>query len=511
MGYRNPVIAGFYPDPSVCRVGRDYYLVTSSFECFPGVPLFHSRDLVNWRQIGHCLTRESQLPLDRCSASGGIWAPTIRHHRGTFYMTTTLVPPGRPVSNFYVTAPDPAGPWSEPLFVDQGGIDPSFFFDDDGTVYYTTNHGFPEYPHGVISMAAIDIATGKRLSDVKPIWPGTGGIAPEGPHLYKINGVYYLMIAEGGTHYGHMETIARSERPWGPWEPCPHNPILTHRDDHMSPIQCTGHADLIQAHDGSWWLVHLGVRPAFYQKQYLGRETYLTPVAWDANGWPVVGGGTGMTGLEMEVPTLPLQPWPEDDPRDDFDGPEPRLCWNHLRNPRRDCYSLTERPGWLRLRGTELTLDDVASPTFLGRRQQHHTMRASALLDFEPTHDGDEAGLTALMNPEHHYEVAVLRDRGTPSAIVRRRIGDLTVVVARRPLTPGPVVLQIAGEKERYAFGCGTPGGEVSPLATASTRYLAAEVADTFTGVYLGMYATGNGRASSAPADFDWFEYLGSD
>jgi xylan 1,4-beta-xylosidase len=511
MGYRNPVIAGFHPDPSVCRVGRDYYLVTSSFEYFPGVPIFHSRDLVHWHQIGYCLTRESQLPLDGCPASGGIWAPTIRHHQGVFFMTTTLVRGGGRARNFYVTASDPAGPWSEPVGVDQRGIDPSPFFDDDGTVYYTTNHGFPEYPHGVISMSVIDIGTGRRLSDIKPIWPGTGGIAPEGPHLYAINGLYYLMIAEGGTHYGHMETIARSHSPWGPWESCPHNPILTHRDDHMSPIQCTGHADLIEAHDGSWWMVHLGVRPAFYQKQHLGRETYLTPVAWDDDGWPVVGGGTRMTGLEMEVPTLPPHPWPREDPRDDFDGPEPRLWWNYLRNPRRDRYSLTERPGWLRLRGTELTLDDVASPTFMGRRQQHYTMRATALLDFDPQRDGEEAGLTALMNPGHHYEMAVTREGGVRNVIVRRRLSELTVVVARRAVSDGPVVLEIAGEKEGYTFRCGPPGGELSALATASTRYLAAEVADTFTGVYLGMYASGGGAPSAAPADFDWFEYAGDE
>ena len=509
--YRNPVIPGFYPDPSVCRVGEDYYLVTSSFEYFPGVPIFHSRDLVNWRQIGYCLTRDSQLPLDGVPPSAGIWAPTIRYHKGWFYMTTTLVRSGMPVQNFFVKAKDPAGPWSEPIIVDQGGIDPSFFFDDDGTVYYTTNHGFPEYPHGVISMSVIDIETGKRLTEIKPIWPGTGGIAPEGPHMYKINGMYYLMIAEGGTHYGHMETIARSTSPWGPWESCPHNPILTHRDDHMSPIQCTGHADLVQAHDGSWWMVHLGVRPAFYQKQYLGRETYLTPVTWDENGWPLVNGGTKMTSLEMDVPTLPLHPWSGEPARDDFDSPTLRLCWNYLRNPNDANYSLTERPGWLRLWGSELTLDDWSSPTFVGRRQQHYNMRVSALLDFNPQREGEEAGLTALMNSEHHYEIFVVREVGRRKAVVRQRLGGLKVTVAQALLSDGPIVLEIRGEKERYTFGFRQSEGSFVLLAEASTRYLCAEVADTFTGVYLGMYASGNGRLCSVPADFDRFEYVGED
>src|SRR6266498_3094311 len=258
FGFDNPVISGMAPDPSICRVGDDYYLVTSSFEYFPGVPVYHSKDLIHWRLLSYSLSRPSQLPLVLLKRHGRIWAATIRYHDGTFYLVTTNKSEGR--GNFFVHTKDPAGEWSEPVWLDQGGIDPSLLFDDDGKVYLTTG-GAPDCP-ARICQSEIDIKTGKRLSDVQPLWSGSGGSSPEGPHLYKINGLYYLMIAEGGTEYGHMETIARSRSPRGPFEAAPGNPILTHRNFKASTIQGTGHADLIQAHDGSWWLVFLGFRTA---------------------------------------------------------------------------------------------------------------------------------------------------------------------------------------------------------------------------------------------------------
>lgn len=274
--FSNPIIPGFYPDPSMCRVGNDYYLVTSTFEYFPGVPLFHSRDLIHWRQIGHCLTRSSQLPLEKAGSSGGIYAPTLRYHNGKFYMVTTNVA----VGNFFVYADDPAGEWSEPVWLEHKGIDPSLFFDDDGKVYFTWT------TDNQIWQCEIDINTGATLTKPRPIWSGTGGRYPEAPHLYKINGTYYLLIAEGGTEYGHMVTLARADSPWGSFESCPHNPILTHRHRGANPIQGTGHADLVEAHDGSWWMVFLAFRTlAHYQNfHHLGRETFLAPVKWDEAG-----------------------------------------------------------------------------------------------------------------------------------------------------------------------------------------------------------------------------------
>jgi xylan 1,4-beta-xylosidase len=495
MKIQNPVIPGFHPDPSVCRVGEDYYLVTSTFEYFPGVPVFHSRDLVHWRQIGHCLTRGSQLPLEGARSSGGIYAPTIRYHDGTFYMVTTNVTGG---GHFYVHTRDPAGEWSEPVWVEGVEIDPSLFFDDDGKVYFTYK------ARGTIYQYEIDVETGQALTEKRPVWPGTGGQHPEGPHLYKIDGRYYLMLAEGGTSYCHMETIAQSETPWGPFEGCPHNPILTHRSTD-SPIQATGHADLIQAHDGSWWMVFLGIRPV-RSHHHLGRETFLAPVSWTADGWPVVG-HDGMVSLEMKAQTLPLHPWDEESARDDFDAQNLRLCWNFLRNPHPEDWSLADRPGWLRLNGSAVTLDAVDSPAWIGRRQEHFDCRAAALLEFDPQNDGEEAGLTALMNERHHYEIAVTRLAGRRCVIVRRRIGSLAAIVAQERIGAGPVTLEIEAHPEMFTFSYAPQGREPRALAQGETRYLSSEVARTFTGVYFAMYAAGNGQASAAPAFFDWFEY----
>ncbi len=495
--YQNPVLPGFYPDPSVCRVGRDFYLVTSSFEYFPGVPIFHSRDLVSWRQLGHCLTRASQLPLSKAGASGGIYAPTLRYHDGTFYMTTTNVSAG---GNFIVTARAPEGPWSEPIPVAQPGIDPSLFFDEDGSVIYTTSH------QGAFQ-SRIDVASGKLLSEPKVVWGGTGGQYPEGPHLYRRQGWYYLLLSEGGTEYGHMITMARSKSVWGPFEPCARNPILSHRSL-RSPIQGVGHADLVDTADGAWFAVSLAFRPNGYPPCYhLGRETFLGPVAWSDDGFPVMG-DHGRWSLEHETP-LPLEPPPAAEARDDFTADELALCWNYLRNPDPSQYSLRERLGWLRLRGSAAGLDDVASPAWVGRRQCHFSVRVAACLEFQPASEREEAGLVVRMNERHHYEIFVTRRAGVPSVVVRRRIGSLCAEVACRALSPGDArwVLAIDTDKDKYVLSHGRSESELSPLAEGETRYLSTEVASGFTGVYFAMYATGNGAPCAAPADFDWFEY----
>jgi xylan 1,4-beta-xylosidase len=499
ISYTNPVIPGFYPDPSVCRVGQDYYLVTSSFEYFPGVPIFQSRDLIHWRQIGHCLTRASQLPLKNAPGSGGIFAPSVRYHEGTFYMITTNVSHG---GNFYVFTHDPAGAWSEPIWVQQAGIDPSLCFDGEH-VYLTGSDGWPQPS---ICQCEIDIKSGHQLTETRSLWHGTGGRFPEGPHLYHIGNWYYLLIAEGGTEYGHMETLARSRSPWGPFEPCPHNPILTHRDQGSHSLQGTGHADLIEAHDGSWWLIFHAFRPHGRFYHHLGRETCLAPITWTEDGWPVVS-PEKKVAVQMNVKTLPQQREKTEPARDDFATPELRLCWNFLRNPNTQDWSLTERPGWLRLYGSPCTLDDQDSPAFIGRRQQHFNVSFKALLDFRPENVGHEAGLTVVMNDRHHYEIAVTQEQGNRCIIVRRRIGDLVVIVARAMIEAGSVELEIEAEPDTYTFLYALAGQPARKVATGATRYLSSEVAGGFTGVYIGMYATSNGDGRTSPADFDWFEY----
>ncbi|HEV8247470.1 MAG TPA: glycoside hydrolase family 43 protein, partial [Polyangiaceae bacterium] len=491
-------VPGFYPDPSVCRVGRDYYLVSSSFEYFPGVPIFQSRDLVHWRQIGHCLDRPSQLPLTGARASGGIYAPTLRYWQGTFYLTTTNTSHG---NNFIVTATSPAGPWSDPLWVEQEGIDPSLCFDDDGSAYYTSAHG------GALQ-STIDARTGKLLSEPKIVWRGTGAQYPEAPHLYRRGDWYYLLLAEGGTEYGHMVTMARSRSAWGPFEPCARNPLLTHRS-YKSPVQMTGHADLIEAHDGSHWAVFLATRPNGYPPCYhLGRETFLSPVVWADDGFPIIGEG-GRVSLEMDGPPW-QEPVPKPPSRDDFDREELANHWNFLRNPDPDSFSLLERPGWLRLRGSHISLDDVASPAWLGRRQCHFALEALVRVQFRPGSENEEAGLVVRMNETHHYELFVTRRGGQPSVVLRRRIGSLRAELACQPLGAGEasdLILAVLADRTTYRFSFGPDEGALQLLGQGETRYLSTEVAGGFTGVYLAMYASGNGRPCMEPADFDWFEY----
>ncbi len=508
--FNNPVIPGCFPDPSICKVGNDYYTVHSTFEYFPGVPVLHSKDLVHWRMIGYCLTRKSQLPLEKMRASGGIYAPTIRYYDGTFYMVTTNVDGG---GNFYVTAKDPAGPWSEPIWInDGGGIDPSLFFDDDGTVYYHRQEGGR---HGCTAQSTLDIKTGRLKGELKEIWRGTGGIWPEGPHLHKINGKYYLMISEGGTSYGHMVTVARSDSPWGPFESNPNNPILTHRDLDGNPIRAVGHADLVETPDG-WWLVCLAIRPKGGYFHHIGRETFLAPVVFNKEGWPVVNGNKPIE-LIMPAPKLPQHKWPKLPAKDNFKNKTLALQWNYLRNPIESEYSLTERRGFLRLHGSAVNMSNQDSPAFVGRRQTDFNCVASTLLEFEPDSEGQEAGLVARGNDKHHYEIAVTQRRGKRQILFRKVLkGQIIEPVKYADIGGGPIILSVKATPLSYEFFYQPKGDKPISFAKAATKDLSVEAIGfedgmCFTGVYFGMYATGNGKKCTNPADFDWFEYKSTD
>lgn len=340
------------------------------------------------------------------------------------------------------------------------------------------------------------------------MWSGTGGQHPEGPHLYFRDGWYYLLLSEGGTEYGHMITMARAKSPWGPFEPCARNPLLTHRS-WWSPIQAVGHADLVDTTGGDWLAVFLGIRPNGYPPCYhLGRETFLCPVAWADDGFPVMG-QHGRVALDMETP-LEVEPAAVPAVRDDFDAPKLAFQWNSLRNPHPELSSLTERPGFLRLRGSADGLDDVASPAWLGRRQCHFVVGAATRLEFEPQGDNEEAGLVVRMNERHHYELFVTLRAGQPTVVLRRRIGSLRAEVAARALPPthgAGWVLGVEADRDRYVFSSGPNEQELEPLGEGETRYLSTEVAGGFTGVYFAMYASGNGAPCRKPADFDWFDY----
>ena len=282
MKYENPVIRGFNPDPSIVRNGRDYYLVTSSFEYFPGLPVYHSTDLVNWEQVGNALQRAEEFPLDTVGDSGGMWAPTIRFHAGLYYVTATLQGYG----SFIVTAEDPAGTWSAPVFLKGiGGIDPSILF-DDGHLYYCTNESLDG--REMISMEELDLETFEVVGERRALSQCTDAHFLEAPHVYHIGRYYYLFVAQGGTFFTHMENVFRSENVWGPYESCPYNPVLTNMFDPTWQVQCSGHADLFDDADGNFWVVHLGTRLSRRTMTHLGRETFLTPVHF-VDGWPVCG------------------------------------------------------------------------------------------------------------------------------------------------------------------------------------------------------------------------------
>ena len=541
-GYCNPVLPGFYPDPSVCRVGEDYYLVNSTFQFFPGVPVFHSRDLIHWRQIGNVLDRESQLPLTGANAWQGIYAPTIRYNDGTYYMITTNIGNGRKSGNFFVTATDPAGPWSEPVWLEQEGIDPSLYF-ENGRCYLTSN------PGGTIMLCEIDPGTGERLSGSVPLWGGTGGRYPESPHIYKKDGMYYLMISEGGTEMGHMVTIARSRSLTGPYEANPANPILCHQRQltQTSPIQGTGHADLVQAHDGSWWMVFLAFRPQTMGLHLTGRETYLAPVEWNDDGWPVVN-GNGTVSIDMKVHTLPQTASLSRELEYDF-GRMDRFGyeWLHLRNPDMSNYRFTQEG--LVLRGTEAGLNSLESPTFAAVRQRDINFIAETsvrlgrgvfCLENGPVGNelSGEAGLTVYMDALSHYDFFLRRTRtGSVESVLRYRLnsisGELPGVVL--PVCDcatayghgccpncmnewggtslngqghcAEAILRVVGSPDIYEFYCSVDGGnEFVKVGVLDARYLSTETAGGFTGIVLGLYAEGTetgifGRFSYTPLE----------
>lgn len=493
MHYRNPVIPGFFPDPSVCRVGDTYYLVCSSFQFFPGVPLFESRDLINWKQIGHVLTRASQLPLDRANSVGGIYAPTIRCHNGRFYMVTTNVTVGR---HFYVWTDDIHGEWSEPIWVDQEGIDPSLFF-EDGKAYFMSN-GTDANGKSAILQSEIDIATGERLTETVPIWGGAGGRFLESPHLYHIGEYYYLMASEGGTEYGHMVVLARGKTPYGPFEGCPHNPVLTNRNEGGYLLQGCGHGDLVDDPDGNWWMVHLGFRQIHRWMMFhtTGREVNLVPVTFDADGW-FTAGDNGVTRLEMQTDRIPETVVQQPAPARSFANTAPGREWVFLQNPQSARYQLAEDR--FSLTASPVTLDDgTASPTWIGLRQTEMQFTFSVRLSLA----GDlpaEAGVTVYMGGQQHYDLFVRTLSDGRRQLVRRAVLGSIVQEQTAALADGSdaITLTVTGEPVCYGFS----GGD-NDMGKLESKFLSTEVAGNFTGVMLGLFAVGD----SGKADFTDFE-----
>ncbi|MBQ8655895.1 MAG: glycoside hydrolase family 43 protein [Prevotella sp.] len=488
---RNPVIPGYHPDPSVVCVGNDFYLVNSSFQYFPGVPIYHSRDLVNWQLIGNVLDRESQLPLQGASSWLGIYAPTIRYHEGTFYMITTNVGNG---GNFMVTATDPRGPWSEPLWLEQQGIDPSLWF-ENGKTYMVSN------PDNTIMLCEIDSKTGKQLTESRPLWRGTGGRYPEGPHLYKKDGWYYLLISEGGTELAHKLTIARSRNIYGPYEANPANPILTNccMAGQGMQIQGTGHGDFVQAPDGSWWIVFLAYRNFGGSYHHIGRETYLAPVEWKAGEWPVINGGQPIDTL-MAVNTLAPQ-----QPRNVHQhtllnsksnlGPE----WVYLQNPIEQNYQFTG--GKLRLHAQGWLVDNKR-PTFLGRRQESAAVEIETEVTIEP--NNAIYGLTVYQINDGYLRLYA-SDEGVCFDARIKSAETQPAFVRWADDVPQQVRLRITSDGERYHCFYARPHQDFEELGSMECSLLSTEVVGGFTGVTVGMFTDGPTNADFG--EFSYFDY----
>lgn len=512
-GFKNPIIPGFHPDPSVCCVGEDFYLVTSSFNYFPGVPVFHSKDLVNWEQIGNVLDRESQVWLGYGNISLGIYAPTIRYNNGTYYMITTNVSKSAfgekfgmdSRGNFICTAKDPAGPWSDPIWLDQGGIDPSLYF-EDGKCYFCSN------PNDQIFLCEINPETGEQLTPSVAICNGAGGRYPEAPHIYKKDGWYYLMLAEGGTEEAHSLTMFRSRNIYGPYNPNPANPILTNckQAAQNNPIHGTGHGDIVQAPDGSWWLVGLAYRPQGNMggtHHLTGRETYLAPVAWPENGWPVVNGNGTFNIDNDNVTTLPQHLFAQHAAKTDFRKQDLGFEWNYINNYHPANYIRNNKGLTLKAGKDPLDSGSTATPTFVGIRQSDIDCTVTTEMALLGNDASDAAGLTAYMTFAGHYDVVVRNNaQGKQEVALRYRVGSLrsdvkTAVLAKAGQN---VYLRCTASPDFYAFSYSTDGKKWNDLGKLETKLLSTETQGGFTGLYFGLFADGK---EGDEARFTSFEY----
>ncbi len=499
--YRNPILSGYYPDPSITRVGEDYYLVLSSFTHYPGLPIFKSRDLVNWTQIGNAIDRPGQLDFSGLAVSRGVFAPDISYHAGTFYIVNTCVDCK---GNFVITAKDPAGPWSDPIWLPFEGIDPSITWEGDRA--YIVNNRAPSEParydgHRAIWIQEYDWRAGKMVGpstelvnggvdlSKKPVWI-------EGPHIFKKDGWYYLTAAEGGTSVNHSQVVFRSKSLTGPYTPWDRNPILTQRDldpARPDPITSAGHATLVQTQAGDWWATFLATRPYEGDFYNIGRETFLLPVTWKG-GWPVILDPGKPIPHVATKPRLPAGPAPKLPTGGDFayvdgfDAPKLGMQWIGVRTPKAKFWRLDR--GDLVLKGGAALGNQKGVPAFLGRRQQHHVATVTTTVAFTPTKDGDRAGLAAIQSDQSNLFFGVTRIAGKPQvALYTRDKGDETLVAAT-PVDPRkPVTLTIRANGGTMAFDYGTGSAKRTLKGDLNARFLSTNRAGGFVGTVVGPFA----------------------
>jgi alpha-N-arabinofuranosidase len=546
---KNPILAGFYPDPSIVRVKDVFYLVNSSFSFFPGIPIFKSTDLAKWTQIGYVLDRPEQLQCNHSMMSGGIFAPTIRYKDGIFYVISTNMSKG--MQNFIVTATDPSGPWSD-IHVIEGadGIDPSLFFDEDGRVYYTGTTRFEDESgnHQAIWCSQIDLNKMELIGKRQILWSGAlvEAASPEGPHIYKKNGYYYLMIAEGGTEFYHAVTISRSKTVMGHYKGYAGNPILTHR--HLGKkhfISNVGHGDLVELADGSWYMVVLASRLFNQENRIMGRETFIVPVDWEED-WPVVAPGRGMIDLEYPIPDSLEADEKTENIFVDFDGfddKDLKYSWNFIGTPNKDFYKLEESCLKVKLLDTPIVPWDLdgasANPiqrlrtaqtrsnlSFVGRRQQHFQFEVvvECIVTAEPN---DKWGLTVIQNDYNQLRLSCdVRNKNNAQELVHvcgiktesktydehlhveeKNFGEWNVEICK----DRKLYLKIIGDEGYYSFFAGSNLKRLTRIGNRiDGSFLGSETCGGFIGAYIGMFAY-SAVEKEKYISFDSFFYKGLD
>jgi alpha-N-arabinofuranosidase len=526
----NPILTGFYPDPSIVKVASDYYLINSTFSYFPGIPVFHSKDLKNWKQIGNVIDRTSQLDFMGEQITRGLFAPAINYNKGTYYVTCTDIDHD---GNFVVTAKNPSGPWSNPVRLPQvRGIDPSLFFDTNGKAYILYNSDAPGnkplYPgHRTIRMYAFDPVNLKVLGEEKQLVNGGVDVSKkpvwiEGPHIMQRFGWYYLYAAEGGTSVNHSEVVFRSKEVWGPYIPYEKNPILTQRDlpeDRKNPVTSTGHAQFVDGPDGKTYAIFLAVRP--YEGDYYntGRETFIAPVEW-TDEWPIINPGNKEVQYHYPVNFNEIK---QKDalPQSgnfaytlNFNGKlDPALLF--MRKPDSSAFSLSKRLG-LTLKLKPETIMEFGSPSFVGKRQQHLNNTAETKFDFVPANTGEKAGLVVFQNEAHFYFLAkstvngngvVQLFKATPNEKEMELLAEVTV--QEKTSTS---YLRTNAEGDTYSFYYSQNGRNWSLLKDkVDAKFVSTKTAGGFTGCLYGMYATSSGQATANAASFKYLKYAGND
>ena len=532
--FTNPIIKGGYPDPSICKVGDTFYLVNSSFEYFPGLPIHKSKDLINWELIGYGLHRESQasstVNLVDVQSNGGIHAPTIRYNKGVYYIISTNVyfdaeKKKADMVNFIITANNPAGPWSDPIHVEGApGIDPDLYFDDNGRVWYVGNQA-PENPsfdgEGEIWLQELDLNEYSLIGERHLLWRGAcGGVWAEGPHMYKKDGKYYLIIAEGGTSFNHAVMVAMSENIEGPYISNPRNPILTSR--HLSYdnwVNSTGHGDIIELDDGRYYMVLLGIRNEINRGSNMGRETFIAPLSWEREPfewnenkdlWPVVSPISGKIEKVNKVIFKNSVQENSNNFRDDFNEKNLNLKWNFRRIPLEDIYSLSKRAGYLRMYCNQNIIKERSRAALMGFKQKETDFEYFINMNFNPEKDKAEAGVSIFQKDDNYINFTVFKNEEKIFIKMYAFQNDKIISISEQEIADykGKIKLKISSEEDEYKFFYSTRGFRYRLFSKIKNDIVKSE---GYTGAHIGLYATSNGDKSNDYADFDYIDYTSKD